>query len=335
MEPHMREPAFWWQPPGLAAAALSPVAAAYGAVAAARLRQPGARCGVPVICIGNLTLGGAGKTPTALAVGDLLKAAGAPPYFLSRGYGGRLPGPVLVDVHRHNAGQVGDEPLLLAQTAPTVVAHDRVAGAAAARAAGATVVVMDDGFQNPSLAKDLAIVVVDGRRGLGNGRVFPSGPLRAPLAAQLPHAQALVAIGNGDGATDLATVARERGLAIFTAALEPNHDDLAALTGSPVLAFAGIGNPEKFFTTLRAAGMDVRATRVCPDHYLYTDEDAAILLAQAKAEGLTLVTTAKDMARLTGRTETVRLANAARTLRVTVRFDDPTGFADLVLSALA
>jgi tetraacyldisaccharide 4'-kinase len=330
----MREPAFWWQPPGLAAAMLSPVAAAYGAVAAARLHQPGAHCGVPVICIGNLTLGGAGKTPTALAVGDLLKVAGAQPYFLSRGYGGRLPGPVLVDIRRHDASQVGDEPLLLAQTAPTIVAHDRVAGATAARAAGATVVVMDDGFQNPSLSKDLAIVVVDGRRSVGNGRVFPAGPLRAPLAAQLPHAQALVVIGDGEGAVGLTAAARARRLPIFTARLEPNHDDLAALTGSPVLAFAGIGDPEKFFGTLRTAGIDVRATRVCPDHYLYTDEDAAILLAQAKADGLTLVTTAKDMARLTGRPETTLLANAARTLRVTLRFDDPAGFADLVRGVL-
>jgi len=190
----MRDPAFWWQPPGTVAALLAPIAKIYAAVAGSRLKKAGHSVGIPVICIGNLTVGGSGKTPTALAVARLLIAAGKRPYFLTRGYGGELAGPVLVDTTVHRAYDVGDEPLLLAGVAPTVVAADRVAGAEAIRAAGADVIVMDDGFQNPSLAKDLSILVVDGRRGLGNGKVFPAGPLRAPLDAQLDRAQAILII---------------------------------------------------------------------------------------------------------------------------------------------
>jgi tetraacyldisaccharide 4'-kinase len=331
----MHEPAFWWRPPGVIANLLTPLAALYGTIAAARLRRLGRRCGIPVICIGNFTLGGTGKTPTALAVGAMLKAAGARPYFLSRGYGGSLAGPVLVDPVRHSAAEVGDEPLLLARAAPTIVARDRVAGAAAARADGATVVVMDDGFQNPSLAKDLSIVVVDGLRGIGNGRVFPAGPLRAPLEAQLPRADALVVVGHDEGARQTAEVARARRIPVFAGRLDADTDDLAALAGRPVLAFAGIGDPEKFFGTLAAAGVDVRVRRAAPDHYHYTADDAAVLLAQARDEALIPVTTEKDMARLSGRTDTAELANATRTLRVSLRIDDRDGFAELVRKAAA
>src|SRR3954451_17683538 len=191
----MRAPAFWWKKPGAAAALLSPVAAAYGAVAANRLGKPGARAGVPVICIGNLTVGGAGKTPTALAVGRMLINAGRRGVFLSRGYGGNIAAPRRVDAARHSAAEVGDEPLLLARLAPTIVSPDRVAGAEMARAAGASAIVMDDGFQNPSLNKNLSILVIDGSRGVGNGRVIPAGPMRAPLAVQMRHAHALLILG--------------------------------------------------------------------------------------------------------------------------------------------
>src|SRR6266849_1029797 len=183
----MREPSFWWREPAAGALVpilLAPLAAAYGAVAAARLVRPGNSAGVPVLCVGNLTVGGAGKTPTALALARMLAAAGRRPIFLSRGYGGTLAGPVHVDPKRHRAADVGDEPLLLARSAPTVVARDRVAGAAMAHATGAGSIVMDDRFQSPNLHKDLSILVVDGRRGVGNAQVFPAGPLRAPLDAQ-------------------------------------------------------------------------------------------------------------------------------------------------------
>jgi tetraacyldisaccharide 4'-kinase len=331
----MREPGFWHQPAGARASLLSPLALLYGSIATARLRRPGQHAGIPVICIGNPTHGGTGKTPTALAVGLLLAVDGGRPFFLSRGYGGRFAGPVQVDPGRHTAAEVGDEPLLLARAAPTIVAHDRVAGAALARTAGATAIVMDDGFQNPSLAKDLSILVVDGRRGIGNGRVFPAGPLRAPLEAQLPRAQALVVVGEGknQSAASVTAAARQRVLPVFTARLAPDPQDVAALAGAPILAFAGLGDPGKFFTTLETAGLDVRARRAFPDHHAYSPRDAAALLAQAATEGLTLVTTEKDRVRLAGRPELAALAAAARSLAVSLALDDATGFAELVRRA--
>src|SRR5215475_3586260 len=209
----MREPAFWWDPDGTRWW-LSPLSGIYGIAAALRMRSPGRRAGVPVICLGNLTVGGAGKTPAALEVGRLLLAAHERPYFLSRGYGGRLAGPVRVDPARHTAAAVGDEPLLLARLAPTIVSRDRVAGAEAAHRDGATVIVMDDGFQNPSLTKDLSIVLVDGRRGVGNSRVVPAGPLRAPLKTQLENAHAIVVVGPPQGAVAVVESAQRLGLAI-------------------------------------------------------------------------------------------------------------------------
>ncbi len=182
----MREPAFWWRPAGLMSGLLSPLAAIYGAVAASRMARAGHDAGIPVICVGNPTLGGAGKTPTAIAVAQMLDAAGRRPFVLSRGYGGALAGPVQVDPAHHRATDVGDEPLLLARFAPTIVSRDRAAGADAARAAGAGAVVMDDGFQSPALRKDRSLLVVDGRRGIGNGKVFPAGPLRAATGAAAP-----------------------------------------------------------------------------------------------------------------------------------------------------
>jgi tetraacyldisaccharide 4'-kinase len=330
----MREPGFWHAPPGAAAALLGPLAAIYGAVAGWRLRQSGRRAGIPVICVGNLTLGGAGKTPTALAVGTSLTEAGARPFFLTRGYGGRLSGPRQVDPAIHTASDVGDEPLLLARIAPTIVAHDRVAGAAAARAAGASVIVMDDGFQNPRLAKDLSIIVVDAKSGVGNGRLFPAGPLRAPLDAQLDRAQVLLVIGEGDDAATVVAAARQRSIPIFTARLISAPGDITALAGKPVLAFAGIGDPRKFFATLTASGADVRARHAFADHHPYTGGDAAALLAEAQAGGLTPVTTEKDMVRLAGNPETAELAAVTRTLAVSLTVDDAAGFAALVQSAV-
>src|SRR5215510_13935647 len=256
----MREPSFWWRPAGTQARLLAPAAAIYSAVAASRLKRDGYRAGVPVLCVGNPTVGGAGKTPTALQVARMLAAAGERPVFLSRGYGGRQSGPQLVDPERDRAADVGDEPLLLAREAPTVVAHDRVAGARTAVAAGASVIVMDDGFQNPSLAKDFSVLVVDGRRGIGNARVIPAGPLRAPLAAQLARAHALVVVGTTSvPVTELIAATDARNRPLFRARLVPVRDTIAALAGKRVLAFAGIGDPEKLFATLREAGVAVVA----------------------------------------------------------------------------
>src|SRR5512133_1094786 len=262
----MREPAFWWREPSLASALLAPLAAAYGAVAQVRLERHGRRAGVPVVCIGNLTVGGAGKTPTALAVARML--ADERPVFLSRGYGGALAGPVVVDPSRHRAGEGGDEPLLLARAAAAIVAGNRVKGAGFA--AGARVIVMDDGFHNPSLAKDFSVLVVDARRGIGNGRVIPAGPLRAPVDAQLARAHALVVVGRSAGDCAIAEMAREREIPVLRASLRADTAFIAALAGRRVLAFAGIGDPQKFFATLAEAGVALAATRSFADHHRYT-----------------------------------------------------------------
>jgi tetraacyldisaccharide 4'-kinase len=327
----MREPSFWWREPGTAARMLLPLAAVYGAVAGARLARRGRPAGVPVVCIGNLTVGGAGKTPTALAVARMLAAEGERPVFLSRGYGGKLAGPLWVDPMRHRAGEVGDEPLLLARTAPTIVARDRVAGAS--MVAGPAVIVMDDGFQNPSLAKDVSVLVIDARRGIGNGRVIPAGPLRAPLAAQLARAHALVVVGAVAHDLDVVAQARARGIPIFAARLEPDAGVVASL--GEVLAFAGIGDPQKLFVSLADAGVTVAATRSFPDHHRYTRAEARVLCEAADREGLTLLTTEKDMARLTGDEAGALLAARARALPVTLAFEQAEGLKSLLLELIA
>jgi len=316
----MREPAFWWREAGLCARLLAPLGALYGTVAAVRMRRKGARARVRVVCVGNLTLGGSGKTPAAIALARMLQAAGDRPAFLTRGYGGRLPGPVLV-APTHTAAEVGDEPLLLARVAPTLVARDRVAGAAAAAAAGADVIVMDDGFQNPSLEKDVALLVVDGPRGIGNGRVFPAGPLRAPLAAQLARAQALVVVGEA-GASTQAVLKAGAALPSTTVRLVPDPAAVAALAGRQVLAFAGIGDPERFFATVRNAGVAIGETRSFADHHVFTAAEAADLIARADAARLTLVTTEKDHARMRGNAELAALAVRSMTLPVMLALDD-------------
>jgi tetraacyldisaccharide 4'-kinase len=329
----MRDPPFWWRAAGIEASLLAPVAAIYGAIAASRLSREGYRADVPVICIGNPTLGGAGKTPTALAVARMLKAAGEQPVFLSRGYGGSRRGPLVVASDQDRAADVGDEPLLLARAAPTVVAHDRVTGAKAAHAAGATVIVMDDGFQNPSLAKDLSVLVIDGRRGLGNSKVFPAGPLRAPLDAQLARADAVVLVGEDAAVARAAAEARK--LPLFRARLEPDREAIAALTGRRVLAFAGIGDPEKVFATLREAGITVAATRSFADHHRYTQSDARELCRRAEADGLTLVTTEKDKARLQGEQALAKLDARVCVLPVGLVLEQEGAFGKLLADRIA
>lgn len=326
----MRAPEFWWEPGrGLI---LRPLGLVYGAAAAYRMKRPGHSAGVPVICLGNLTLGGAGKTPAALAVARLLLAAHLRPFFLSRGYGGTTVGPQRVDLNIDTAATVGDEPLLLARLAPTIVARDRVAGARMARRGGASVIVMDDGFQNPSLTKDLSILVVDGKRGIGNGRIFPAGPLRAPLETQIQRAQALMVVGEPIGATDVVSLARRYGLAIFHARIEPDPQTLAVLHGRRVLAFAGIGDPPKFFTTLREAGIAVAAGVGFSDHHAYTKADARALLAQADAGNLMLLTTEKDQVRLARRPDLAALAQRSGALPVRLIIEAEDDFRSFVLA---
>jgi tetraacyldisaccharide 4'-kinase len=328
----MREPAFWWRKPGLDAALLAPLAAAYGAVVARRLKRRGARAGVPVICVGNFTLGGAGKTPAALAIAAMLHAAGERVFCLSRGYGGSLTGPKRVDAHNDHASEVGDEALLLARVAPTVVARDRVAGAALARSAGASVIVMDDGLQNASLAKDFTLAVIDARRGIGNRCVFPAGPLRAPLAAQLARSDALLLVGDGEAARDV--VAAAPGKPVLHGKLVPDAAAVAALKARKVLAFAGIGDPEKFFATARETGIEVAQTKAFPDHHRFSAEEAAELIMEAEHAGLALITTAKDHARMAGDSLLDALAARAHVLPVTMEIAETEELRKLVTTAL-
>ena len=329
----MREPAFWWRDPGIAARLLAPAGALYGAVAQARLRRRGRRAAAPVICIGNLTIGGAGKTPLALATGRMFKNAGELPVFLTRGYGGALAGPIEVDPLAHTAKDVGDEALLLAHVAPTIVARARLAGAALA--SSENVIVMDDGFQNPTLRKDISLLVVDERRGIGNGRVFPAGPLRVPLAAQLARAHALILVGPPASGAGVAAQARSHGLPVVRAHLQPDEEFIAALGRGRVLAFAGIGDPEKFFATLKAAGVSVGMKRPFPDHHCYTRAQAQALCEDADREGLVLVTTEKDLARLRGDSEVAELTDHAHALPVTLAFEQEDAFRLFLLEQLA
>ncbi len=326
----MREPAFWWRSSGLAAGLLAPAAACYGTVAARRMKRQGERAAVPVLCVGNFTHGGAGKTPTAMWLAKMLQEAGEQPFCLSRGYGGSLAGPRRVDAKTDAAAMVGDEALLLACMAPTIVARDRVAGARAAQAAGAGVIVMDDGLQNASLAKDFTLAVIDARRGIGNACVFPAGPLRAPLKAQLACADALLAIGDGDGARAFAA----SGLPVFHGRLQADPAAVAALKARQVLAFAGIGDPDKFFATAAEAGIAVAERQPFPDHHRFSAEEAADLIMRAEHDGLALLTTEKDRARMAGEPLLSALAEKSHVLPVTLVVQEAEALRKLVLAKL-
>jgi tetraacyldisaccharide 4'-kinase len=293
----MKAPAFWNGQRGWLARALSPLGWIYGRVTAWRMARRGAAVGVPVICVGNFTVGGAGKTPAAILLAEMAIALGRKPFFLSRGYGGGLAGPVLVDPARHAAADCGDEPLLLARIAPVIVSRDRVSGAAEAVSRGADVLIMDDGMQNPSLRKDVVIAVVDGDAGVGNGMCLPAGPLRAPLADQMPHVDVVLVIGGAVAVRDVAAAAASCGKPVLRAVLTPDARDVEDLRGEKLLAFAGIGRPAKFFQTLRSAGLDIVLARSFADHHPYSAADVGALASEAKGVGALLVTTAKDAVR--------------------------------------
>jgi tetraacyldisaccharide 4'-kinase len=294
----MREPAFWHRPSSWSSRLLMPLGAIYGLVAGWRLQREGFDAGIPVLCVGNYHVGGAGKTPTVLALAKVLRDLGETPIVLSRGYRGRLRGPIKVDPDRHAADDVGDEPLMLARTVPVVVARDRLGGVALARSQGASVILMDDGFQNPAIAKDASLIVIDGNRGLGNGRVLPAGPLRAPLPPQLARTDALVVVGDGSAAEAVAAAIAAQGRPVLSAHLKADDASVASLRGKRVLAFAGIGDPPRFFRTLRASGIAVVAERAFADHHPFSTSEIETLIADAKRDALTLVTTEKDLARL-------------------------------------
>jgi tetraacyldisaccharide 4'-kinase len=324
----MRAPEFWRRG-GALPALLSPLGWVYGAVTRARLARgrPGASL-VPVLCVGNLLAGGAGKTPVALSIGARLARSGVAVHFLSRGYGGQNPGPVRVDPDHHDALAVGDEALLLAACAPTWVARDRAAGARAAAAQGAGLIVMDDGFQNPGIHKDLSLLVVDGGYGFGNGRMMPAGPLREPVEAGLKRTDAVVLIGPDETGAAKRIKAVPGGAVPILAARARPGPEAADIAGKPVLAFAGIARPDKFFDTLRALGCPIVGAHSFPDHYAYKPEDIERLTRQAEAAGALAVTTAKDRVRLPQGS-----AANVRVLTIDIEWEDEAAL-DVILSPL-
>lgn len=316
----MRAPEFWqrrnWRE-RLIDQLLVPFGWLYSAVVAcSAARNHCRKLAAPVICVGNISAGGVGKTPIAITIAEVLKNRGLQPFFLSRGYGGRLAGPIRV-IPEHRAGDVGDEPLLLASVAPTIVARARVSGGAMAISLGADVIVMDDGHQNFALHKDLSLVVIDAAQGFGNGHVLPAGPLRERIAQGLKRADAVILIG--DGLVDLKGFSRP----VLCAHIHPAPPQW--LKGAKVYAFAGIGNPDKFFRSLSDCGAEITGHQAFGDHHNYTQAEIACLRAAAHEREARLITTTKDYARLT---------NAERdgiaVLPVTACFDDPQAFETLL-----
>lgn len=293
----MRAPAFWARD-GALARLLSPFSLIYRTASCARHRFTSARSvGIPVLCVGNLVAGGAGKTPVALALGAGLTAEGWSVAFLTRGHGGDLAGPIRVQPATHRAGDVGDEALLLAELAPTWVAHDRVAGALAARDGGAELIIMDDGFQNPSLAKTVSVVVIDGGFGFGNGRVHPAGPLREPVPRGLARADAIILVGE-DRRNLQATLPATPPLARADITVTP---DARLTPGTRVMGFAGIGRPAKFRQSLEGLDLDIAGFESFADHHVFTTAELDALLDTATRLNALAVTTAKDHVRLPDR----------------------------------
>ena len=297
----MRAPHHWGNPParpGWRARALEPLGALYAAATARRVAREGAKISVPVICIGNLSAGGTGKTPTAIALLDRLASRGVQAHVVSRGYGGSLEGPVRVDERTHAAHEVGDEPLLLSAFAPTWVAKDRAAGAIAAAQAGAQAILLDDGFQNPDPRKDLSIIVTDAARGFGNHRVIPAGPLREPIAAGMARGDLVLSVGPAAAQAQFdATHRASVTLPLLRAELEVLQTGMD-WNGLRTLAFAGIGYPEKFFATLRTLGADIIRAEALADHQPLSDALMLRLEKEAQLHGAQLVTTEKDAVRL-------------------------------------
>lgn len=328
-------PPFWWEKPDWRARALMPISALYGTIAGRRMRNAKrASADLPVICVGNFTVGGAGKTPTSIALARAAKEMGHRPGFLSRGYGGSLDTTTLVDRDRHRADAVGDEALLLSAEAMTVISRRRVDGARKLAAEGADLIIMDDGFQSARLTLDFALVVIDSTRGIGNGHLVPGGPVRAPIKEQMRQLSAILKVGNGDAADALVRTAARAGKQIHVASIEPRPD--AGLAGENVLAYAGIADPEKFYRTLRSIGGLIAKTKSFPDHHYFTEDEIRSLLDEAEHEGLTLATTAKDAARLAGHSGvTHTLLQRSKIVEIDMVFDDPRAPMTIIETAFA
>lgn len=318
----MKTPRFW-QTKNLLSTALLPLSWVYalGAQLNRLLSASPLSLPIPVICIGNLTAGGAGKTPVAIAIGERLKSKNISACFLSRGYGGRAAGPLLVNPHMHTARDVGDEPLLLARTLPTVVARDRVNGAMFAMKQGAKAIIMDDGFQNPSMEKTLSLLVVDGAYGFGNERLLPAGPLRETPASGFARADAVIAVGEK-------SVTFPPSLPVISATIQPEIG-ASALAGRNVLAFCGLAFPQKFFDTLTLLGANIVDTEVFADHHPYTNREIQVLYEKAQSENAILVTTAKDAVRLSAEWRTL-----VTVVNITLTIENPDVLDTLLAAAL-
>ncbi len=322
----VREPGWWYGRAGSwQARLLTPVAWIWGTIARRRLQRAKPwRAPQTVVCVGNFTAGGTGKTPLAISIAEALGRRGAVPVFLTRGYGSQDRAPRLVESTRHTSRDVGDEALLLARHAPVMVAANRAEGARALSTSGivADVIVMDDGLQNPHLSKDISIALIDGRRGFGNGQVIPSGPLRAPLQFQLGLVDAIVILGHGPGTEYLRQWVVARTTAMVLCAQAVADCPAGSLDGARVLAYCGIGHPDRFFDLAERAGATVEVRREFADHHVFTDVEARALLDEARSRGLQLMTTEKDLARLAGSQGVqAELAAQSRILPVSIKFD--------------
>lgn len=321
----MKAPGFWTERTTLAWL-LYPLGLLYGRLSLSRFnRKPRYKAHMPVICVGNLVLGGAGKTPTALALGRVAAGLNLSPVFLTRGFKGSEPGPLVVDPSRHTIAEVGDEALLLARVATTIVSRDRVEGAKLAEQITAErdggILIMDDGFQNPYLYKDFNLVVVDSRQSLGNGFIFPAGPLRAPLNPQVRRADQFLIVGEGGHAPHLRQLLARLGKPSNHAALRPGKCSL--LGGTRVFAFCGIGQPDKFYLTLEELELEIVDYQDFDDHHVFTEAEAEAMLARAEAQDLDIVTTSKDHVRLQTLGEVgARLASKTHVIEVEMKFDD-------------
>lgn len=286
----------FWQDGGIIAAVLQPFASLYqwGYRLRRQYTEP-EKMPIPVLCIGNLVAGGAGKTPCAIAIGQWLQARRINACFLSKGYGGQIDAPTRVDTSRHTAAEVGDEPLLLAHTLPTIISKDRVAGARKAVEDGFSFIVMDDGFQNPTLHQDAAFIVIDRDYPFGNRRTFPAGPLREPVLEGLKRASAVILL-HREGRDAVSTPALPDGIPIVKATRNTVYN--TPIAGKPVFAFTGIARPEQFFASLSQMGATVVDSAAFPDHHTFTEKELGWLERQAKATNTRLVTTAKDAARI-------------------------------------